>query len=166
MHTQDQYDALAAALEAVGAQILAEREETERCRARWRESAAAFAALRKRMHDDEKISVWELDLDDLQAEIFSWQTKNFGDQPAHRSFFGVVEEVGELSHAILKHEQAIRGTPEEHVAAAKDAIGDAMIFLLNYCSAHGYSLAKILRETWAEVSQRDWIKFPGNGLTE
>jgi NTP pyrophosphatase (non-canonical NTP hydrolase) len=160
------HEALTAALEAVGAQIIAERERTARAESRWRESASAFSQLRQRVHADEKISVWEVDLDDLQAEIFSWQTKNFGDQPAHRSFLGVVEEVGELAHAILKHEQAIRGTPEEHVAAKKDAIGDAMIFLLNYCSAHGYSLARIVRETWGEVSQRDWIAFPKNGLTE
>jgi len=38
---------------------------------------------------------------------------------------GLVEEVGELAHAHLKNEQGIRGTPEEHVQAKVDAIGEA-----------------------------------------
>lgn len=160
------HEALTAALEAVGAQIIAERERTASAEERWRESASAFGALRKRMHDDEKISVWELDLDDLQAEVFAWQTKNFGEQPSENSLLGTVEEVGELCHAVLKQRQGIRGTAEEHVAAAKDSIGDLMIFLLNYCSARGWSLARIVHETWSEVSERDWIKFPKDGLTE
>lgn len=34
-----------------------------------------------------------------------------------------------------------------------------------YCHMRGWDYEAIVRETWAEVSKRDWIKFPGDGLT-
>lgn len=154
---------LAIALEATGAKIYEERARADKERERWAEVASTFAALRKRMHDDGTANV--LALDELQAEVFAWQTKNFGEQESENSLLGCVEEVGELCHAVLKQRQGIRGTPEEHVEAAKDSIGDLMIFLLNYCSGRGWSLEEILLGTWAEVSKRDWIKFPHDGLT-
>lgn len=157
-------EALEAALEAAGLRIVTLQNEKEHERERWREAARHFAEFRKRALEDGTAVV--AGFDDLQAEMIAWQTKNFGEQPAHRSFLGCVEEVGELAHAMLKQEQAIRGTPEEHTAAAKDAVGDLMIFLLNYCTTRGWSLEEIVRSTWAEVSRRDWRRFPKNGLTE
>jgi NTP pyrophosphatase (non-canonical NTP hydrolase) len=153
-----------AALGAAGEKIIALETQVEHERERWRDTGRRYGELRKRMHDEGTAVV--MNLDELQVEMFAWQTRNFGEQPAHLSFLGVVEEVGELAHAILKHEQGVRGTPEEHTAEAKDAIGDAMIFLLNFCQTKGWSLEEIVRSTWAEVSRRDWQRFPKNGLTE
>ena len=161
--THTEADSLTAALSAAGSQIIREQERAAHEHERWREVSRRFGDLRERVHEDGVVHV--LALDELQTEIFTWQTKNFGDQPAGRSLLGCVEEIGELAHAVLKQEQGIRGTPEEHIADAKDAIGDLGIFLLNYCSARGWSLEDILLSTWREVSARDWIKFPGDGLT-
>ena len=47
---------------------------------------------------------------------------------------GICEEAGELCHAQLKKEQGIRGTIEQHDAAMKDAVGDIMIYAINYLS--------------------------------
>lgn len=69
-----------------------------------------------------------------------WVAKNFppyeGEVPGNDSILGCIEEAGELAHAHLKNKQGIRGTPEEHEAAAKDAIGDIVIYLLGVISAH------------------------------
>ena len=93
-------------------------------------------------------------LQTLQKEIGDWNRVNFvGDLPLDK-FLGVVEEVGELSHAILKRKQGVRGTPQELYEKELDAIGDIMIFLLGYCNLAGHDLSDILENTWAQVRQR------------
>lgn len=100
-----------------------------------------------------------------QADHLEWQTHNFGPPKSHEQFMGMTEELGELAHALLKRSQGIRGTKEEHDAAAKDAIGDLLIFTLALCNAEGWDLQSILEETWGAVRQRDWVRFPGDGRT-
>ena len=53
---------------------------------------------------------------------------------------GIMEEVGEANHSILKMEQGIRGSKEEHLADLKDAIGDISIYTLNLKSSVYFSL--------------------------
>ena len=100
----------------------------------------------------------------LQEEHREWAYRNFGGNinPA-LSLLGVMEELGELAHAHLKGVQHIRGTTEEHNAAAKDAIGDCIIFLSDYTSRRGWDLQAIVEETWAQVRQRDWRRDALNG---
>ena len=160
---------------------------------------------------------------DLQESLYDWQKYNFGDQDNDRILLGICEEIGELCHAQLKGEQGIRGTAEEHNAAMKDAVGDIMIYLLNYlshldgklvafaprddvakaenqkqirdsvislvrlvgdlttdreneqkisqvvynlnylCALKEWSLDAVIRETWGQVSQRDWKEYPETG---
>ena len=79
----------------------------------------------------------------------------------HRPLLGVCEEAGELCHAHLKAEQGIRGTQDEHLEAKKDAIGDIVIYLADYCSQQGIDLERSIENTWAKVKQRDWKQNPG-----
>lgn len=76
----------------------------------------------------------------LIRERDEWVAKNFppveGEIPGNVSILGCIEEVGELAHAHLKREQGIRGSQAEHDAAAKDAIGDIVVYLLGVMSAH------------------------------
>ena len=102
-------------------------------------------------------------LQEIQNGVFEWSRRNFGDQPSHRPLLGLVEEVGELCHAHLKREQGIR-TNEDHVLQQIDAIGDIMIYLLDYCGREGISLEAALEETWAEVSKRDWRNKKETGV--
>lgn len=72
----------------------------------------------------------------LQETLWDWQDRNFGPNgesaaPRH-CFLGMCEEAGELIHSILKMSQGIRGTKEEHIADIKDAIGDIMVYLINF----------------------------------
>ena len=97
-----------------------------------------------------------MDLETLQQEQNEWQNRNFPNTTKHQCLLGVTEEVGELSHAHLKCEQGIRGTSDEHIAEAIDAIGDIVIFLAGYCNSNGYDLSECVTKAWEEVKNRDW----------
>jgi NTP pyrophosphatase (non-canonical NTP hydrolase) len=85
------------------------------------------------------------DLLTIQQERNEWVAHNFPDLPNRRenmtrSLLGCIEELGELAHADLKQKQGIRGTAEEHEANAKDAVGDALVYLLGVCEYAGFTL--------------------------
>lgn len=112
-------------------------------------------------------------LEKHQQEISDWSYAQFG-KPKGKNraqhdlidtndpLLGMVEELGELTHAVLKQKQQIR-TEENHEEKEKDAIGDLMIFLLDYCSRRGFSASEILKNTWEEVKRRDWVGDPVEG---
>lgn len=99
----------------------------------------------------------------LQSEVAAWSAKNFPNGQPYQPLLGVAEECGELCHAHLKAEQGIRGTPEEHLQAKQDAVGDIVIYLADYCERNKISLALSVATAWQEVSQRNWQKNPQNG---
>ena len=101
-----------------------------------------------------------LTLEELQDEQREWVKHNFPNRTNYHPLLGAVEEVGELCHAHLKHEQGIRGFEDIHTFKqyAEDAIGDIIIFLADYCSANDLSLQKCLEDTWRSVKERDWIE--------
>lgn len=103
-----------------------------------------------------------MDLAKLQREQREWALENFGDAPAWQPLLGIVEEVGELAHAHLKQAQGIR-TEEDHEADAKDAIGDIIIYLVDYCTRRGWGIGPIVARVWDEVKRRDWRKNPEGG---
>lgn len=74
---------------------------------------------------------------DLQDSIYDWQIYNFGEQDKELTLLGVYEEAGELCHAQLKMEQGIRGTSDTLEAEMRDAIGDIMIYSMNFLSSIG-----------------------------
>ena len=98
----------------------------------------------------------------LQDEVRPWTMHNFGERPSWQPLLGIQEEVGELSHAHLKAEQGIR-TNEDHEADGKDAVGDILVFLADYCNCKGWDMQEIIEETWDAVKQRDWKKDPEKG---
>lgn len=107
-----------------------------------------------------------MSLKQIQKEQHLWSMHNFGFRDPVEPLLGVQEEVGELSHAHLKYLQKIRNTTREvFELQAKDAIGDIVIFLMDYCNSHGWDLEEIVSSTWDVVKQRDWKKFPKNGVT-
>jgi NTP pyrophosphatase (non-canonical NTP hydrolase) len=103
------------------------------------------------------------DLRKFQQEQKDWSKRNFPTQNTpYRPLLGVMEEVGELSHAHLKAEQGIR-VNENHQAAKFDAIGDIVIYLSDYCNKNGFDLQDCISKTWDQVKQRDWTKNKING---
>jgi NTP pyrophosphatase (non-canonical NTP hydrolase) len=104
-----------------------------------------------------------MNLDTLQKEVTEWANRNFPNTPPYRPLLGLVEEVGELSHAHLKMEQGIRGTAQEHKIAKEDAIGDILVYLCHYCSLNGLDLDYCVTLAWGEVKKRDWQANPHDG---
>jgi NTP pyrophosphatase (non-canonical NTP hydrolase) len=92
-------------------------------------------------------------LNDIQQEQKEWSWENFGPQSPLLPLLGVVEELGELAHAVLKREQGIR-KDENHLHNEKDAIGDVCIYLLDYCNRRGFNLLELINESWDEVCKR------------
>lgn len=80
-------------------------------------------------------------LQDLQGCVYKWQKYNFGsDQDVEFTLMGICEESGELCHAQLKLEQKIRGDSDKHEAEMLDAVGDIMIYAMNYMSGKGWTI--------------------------
>jgi NTP pyrophosphatase (non-canonical NTP hydrolase) len=102
----------------------------------------------------------------LQDEQRPWVKHNFPGREAVDPLLGAVEELGELAHAQLKMRLGIRGKESVHREHAADAVADTIIFLSDYCSAMGFDLQQIMEDTWAEVKQRDWVKYPLDGRTK
>lgn len=110
-----------------------------------------------------------MNLRDLQEQHLAWSSYNFGKVKGDRSkaplgMLGVMEELGELAHAMLKQHQNIRGTSAEHEEKMKDSVGDLVVFLADVCTSLGFDMQEIVETTWTEVSKRDWVKYPKTGL--
>ena len=97
-------------------------------------------------------------LSEIQFALSSWQNRNFGPTPAYRNVLGVCEEAGELAHAMLKHEQKIRGMDDDmsFKIAASDAIGDILVYLMQLCTALRLDFGTILLFTSLRVMRRTW----------
>lgn len=104
-------------------------------------------------------------LAELQARHAEWARKNFPDERPRDVFLGVVEEVGEWAHCVLKSHQGIRGTVAQHEAAERDAIGDVLQYMLHYCELRGWSLGAIAVEAMETVHRRDWTANRLDGST-
>jgi NTP pyrophosphatase (non-canonical NTP hydrolase) len=101
---------------------------------------------------------------EMQAQHKEWQQHNFPDQTAMDAFMGMVEETGEMSHALLKHRQGIRDVDGESVMAlVVDALADHFIFSLGFANLYGIDLQYAIESTWDRVRQRDWIADPSRG---
>ena len=104
----------------------------------------------------------------IQQETREWRMRNFPIE--HRSaamqVLGVCEETGELSHAVLKDIQGIRGTHADHVEEARDAMGDIIIYLCGVADAMGVELAECVESAWNEVRQRDWVAYKEAGVDQ
>lgn len=107
-----------------------------------------------------------INLRGIQEEQKQWSKRNFPDSTHIEPLMGMVEEIGELFHAELKRRQGIRGTEEEHIEAAKDAVGDVVIYMMDYCTKRGWDLEEIIAETWLQVQTRDWVNNPKSGAGE
>lgn len=104
-----------------------------------------------------------MDLAMIESHINEWQRRNFPNTPLYRPLLGAMEELGELCHAVLKREQGIRGTSEQHADAVRDALGDVVIFLIHVAAIEGTTLAACIERAWREVQLRDWQANPENG---
>lgn len=102
----------------------------------------------------------------LQNRLHGWRRRNFPNADSTQQLLGLVEEVGELAHAVLKQIQNIRGDRATHDAEILDAIGDIQVFLAGFCSYRGVDMQLAYEQVARLVMDRDWIKYPENGYSE
>lgn len=105
-------------------------------------------------------------IQNLQKNVGIWARHNFPDGEKNDPFIGIVEEVGELAHTILKSRQKIRQLDDDIQLKIEDALGDIMIFMCDYAERNNIDLEYAILTAWKEVQKRDWIKFPKNGRSE
>lgn len=105
-------------------------------------------------------------LDDLQVQVHQWANENGLDEDFVWKYVGVTEELGELGRSLLKDKQGIRGTHDEWEDKGQDAVGDILVYLMDFCSKKEWKISDCLERAWGEASQRDWIAFPKNGVSE
>ncbi len=103
----------------------------------------------------------------LQQEHKEWLAHNFPQQQPWDPFLGMVEEVGELAHALLKYKQAIRGhkdmDPDKFKDEVVDSLGDLFIYMMSYCNSNNLDLEYIITKVWDKVKYRDWKADPVTG---
>lgn len=80
----------------------------------------------------------------VQHEVNRWAIYNFGEPNSDDSLQGMGEELGELLHALLKKKQGIRGTPQQHDADARDAIGDLIVYTCHFAANSNCDLQAVL----------------------
>lgn len=109
-------------------------------------------------------------LRELQEQVGCWAVRNFGidsvkvdGRKSLHCTLGAAEEIGELCRAILKRDQGIRGTWEEHCEQAQDAVADTIIYLMDLCYREGWDLQTLLERTVGTVTKRDWKYRPTTG---
>lgn len=95
----------------------------------------------------------------LIEEIGSWSQNNFQDKQAPA--LGMIEEIGELCHGILKRTQGIRGfdEPVKFVNHIYDAFGDVMIYACNLAYNHGafFCFSRNVQSPAVDLSRPDYF---------
>lgn len=82
-------------------------------------------------------------LNRIQSEQVEWVNKNFSDRQDWNPALGLIEELGELAHAVLKDVQNVR-IDQDHFEGRKDSVGDIMIYMSDFCTAMGIGLASVV----------------------
>lgn len=107
-------------------------------------------------------------MNNLIIEITEWANHNFPTMTPKKCLLGMIEELGELSHAVLKMHQGIRGTNAQFRAEIRDAHADMMIFFMHYLGlenqlpqwTHALDLANIkIRDTYLPATQDNVIFY-------
>lgn len=117
----------------------------------------------------------------IQGNHKVWVQRNFGTSPSGNgegpfltrrtlhAAMGVGEEAGELLNSVLKADQGIRGTLQEHLEQIRDDLGDIVMFSLDLCNClqdqfgGEWDFQTIVEQTARKVHQRNWVKNPKTG---
>lgn len=103
-----------------------------------------------------------------QQELIDWEIRNFGKQEPYRKLLGMIEELGEIAHSLLKAEQGIREGKDGKVDLEElgDGVADIFIYGSNLLSSYGINVEETLKNVIEKILSRDWIKYPKNGVSE
>lgn len=102
----------------------------------------------------------------MQEEHRAWLLANYPNQPAEVPAAGLVEEAGELMHAVLKRFQLARWGDDPRYSREGlqrelvDAIGDVAVYACSYCNCVGWDFGDVM-----EQSLGGWSKRSSDPLT-
>lgn len=112
-------------------------------------------------------------IDLKQRELSEWQEKNFGKSGNTSKtvwcVIGMSEELGELSHFLLKRKQKIRegasgGDLKKEIG---DAFADVIIYGIQAMTCEGIDAEQVIKNTISEVLTRNFVNNPyGEGLSQ
>lgn len=74
--------------------------------------------------------------EEIKEELKPWVKHNFGDRESWQPLLGIIEELSELEFAKTVHE-------------LKDAIGDTMIYVLDFCNSENISLEEVFTSSYS-----------------
>lgn len=94
----------------------------------------------------------------LSQEVGEWSHRNFGNK--QDPYLGMIEELGELAHCLLKRWQQIRGyeDPKFFLEQFTDALGDIGIYAANFAYNNHLNIHwPVVRGTTPQVSQTVYV---------
>lgn len=105
-----------------------------------------------------------IELKTMQKDIARWRKKNFPHSgTVGIQMIGVMEEVGEVCHLILKKDQKIRGpslmSNRQWKEEMKDGVGDIVVYLMNLCTLASIDIEEAIKSTVEMVLARDWDEW-------
>jgi NTP pyrophosphatase (non-canonical NTP hydrolase) len=111
---------------------------------------------------------WVTSLRSFQEDVAEWCDRNFPTATIDDQVMKMVEEFGELCHAIQMHRFKIRDGADQDLAHVQmvDAVGDMTVILAGIASKLNIDLQKAVNQTWAQVRERDWVKYPEKGVPD
>ena len=95
-------------------------------------------------------------INDIQEEIRIWHARNFPGSTLPLAALVLSEETGEVSRAVTKMIQGIRGTKEEWEVELKKELGDVIIAALSLANHAGLNIEDVILSRWSDISSRDW----------
>jgi NTP pyrophosphatase (non-canonical NTP hydrolase) len=111
-------------------------------------------------------------LNELQGRLKQWQENNFDDNCTGPEWMalGAAEELGEVSHIIVKAKQRIRehqaGLNKESLEKLADGVADTVIYLMQLCSHVGIDFGRALFYTADTVMKRNWKDNKTDGVSK
>ena len=116
-----------------------------------------------------------------QKELKEWQERNFptdGLMSLEKEelikiiltlqvTLGICEEAGEVAHHVLKGTQSIRGGVKGiNKKEVANGVGDNLIYGMQLLSLLNMDVEVEVEEVIREVLDRDWVKYPENGMSD
>jgi len=96
----------------------------------------------------------------LQARLKNWEQEQMTSSTLITTL-GIVGEIGELAHAVVKYQQGVRGiTGKKLREIAEDALVDALIFILATATHLDIDLQDALNKISEKVLARNWREWP------
>jgi NTP pyrophosphatase (non-canonical NTP hydrolase) len=104
---------------------------------------------------------------ELQAEHAEWLAREYPHQEAWMPASGMVEEAGELLHALVQRGQEVLHGKHPRYSSAdwqlelEDAVGDCALYVCSLCNTLGWDFAGAVRESHALDSERSTLDVAG-----